>query len=52
MSTTWTPEALEERKRYYREYRKKNRERIAELEAQYWHRAAQRRKRKTKSFGS
>jgi hypothetical protein len=42
---TWTPAAIEARKQYYREYRRKNRERIHEIEARYWDNVAKRRKR-------
>ena len=50
MTENWSTEALEERRRYYREYRRKHRDRLKQYDREYWHKAAARRKGKAQSF--
>ena len=42
MSEKWTPEAREAKRRYYREYRRKNRDKIREADQRYWQKVAER----------
>ena len=42
MSEKWTPEAREAKREYYRQYRKKNRDKLRAADRRYWQKVAER----------